>query len=49
MLGDGGIDALGRLDAIDGSIVERLCRAYVAGALGERELFAARLAVEQVR
>jgi hypothetical protein len=49
MLGDDGIEVLARLGAIDDSIIERLCRAYVAGALGERELIAARLAVEQVR
>jgi len=49
MLGDDGIDVLARLGAVDDSIIERLCRAYVAGALGERELIAARLAAEQVR
>jgi hypothetical protein len=49
MLGDGGIELLFRLGAIDDSIVERLCRAHAAGALGERELIAARLAAQQVR
>src|SRR5262249_36921068 len=37
MLGDDGIDVLSGLGAIDDSIIERLCRAYNAGALGQRE------------
>ena len=49
MLGEGGIELLFMLGAIDDSIVERLCRAHAAGALGERELIAARLAAQQVR
>jgi hypothetical protein len=49
MLGDEGIEVLARLGAIDDSIIERLCRSYAAGALGPRELIAARLAAEQVR
>lgn len=49
MLGDDGMEILSRLGAVDDAIVERLCRAYAAGALGGRELIAARLAAEQVR
>lgn len=49
MMGDEGMEVLFRLGAIDDSIIERLCRAHAAGALGERELIAARLAAEQVR
>jgi hypothetical protein len=49
MLGEGGIELLFKLGAIDDAIVERLCRAHAAGALGERELIAARLAAQQVR
>jgi hypothetical protein len=49
MLGDDGIEVLARLGAIDDWLIERLCRAYAAGALGPRELIAARLAAEQVR
>jgi hypothetical protein len=49
MMGDEGMEVLSRLSSIDDSIIERLCRAYAAGALGERELVAARLAAEQVR
>ena len=48
-LGPGGIEILGKLSGLDDLIVERLCRAHVAGRLGERELNAARLAAEQVR
>lgn len=48
-LGPNGIEVLSRLGQLDDAIVERLCRAYFAGALGERELMAARLAAEQVR
>ena len=44
MLGHGGADLLARLSALDDSIVERLCRAYVFGYLGKAELAAARLA-----
>jgi hypothetical protein len=49
MMGDDGMEVLSRLGAIDDSIIERLCRAHAAGALGARELIAARLAAEQVR
>ncbi len=49
MLGDKGIEVLARLGAIDDWLIERLCRAYATGALGPRELIAARLAAEQVR
>jgi hypothetical protein len=49
MLGSNGMEVLGKLGELDDAIVERLCRAYSAGALGERELIAARLAAEQVR
>jgi hypothetical protein len=49
MLGDEGIEILARLGAIDDSIIERLCRAYAAKALGPRELDAAQLAARQVR
>ena len=48
MLGSNGIDVLARLAAVDNSIIDRLCRAYVSGALGTRELAAARLAAQQV-
>jgi hypothetical protein len=49
MMGDDGMEVLSRLGAIDDSIIERLCRSYIVGALGERELLAARLAAAQVR
>ena len=49
MLGDDGMEVLGRLGSIDDSIIERLCRAHTAAALGEQELIAAKLAAEQVR
>jgi hypothetical protein len=49
LLGEDGIDLLFKLGAIDDVIIERLCRAFAAGALGERELVAARLAAQQVR
>jgi hypothetical protein len=48
MLGDDGIDVLSKLGAVDDAIIERLCRAYSGGALGERELIAASLAAKQV-
>lgn len=48
-LGPDGLDLLGRLAAIDDNAVDRLCRAYVAGALTDRERAAARLAAEQAR
>jgi hypothetical protein len=47
MLGDEGMEILSRLGSIDDTIIDRLCRAHVAGALGERELLAARLAAKQ--
>jgi hypothetical protein len=46
MLGNDGIEVLARLATVDNGIIDRLCRAYAAGALGERELAAARLAAE---
>lgn len=49
ILGPNGFDILGRLSRLDDTIVERLCRAHAAGALGDRELMAAKLAAEQVR
>jgi hypothetical protein len=48
MFGANGLDVLVRLASIDDAILERLCRAYAEGALGERDLAAARLAAEQV-
>jgi hypothetical protein len=36
------------LATVETSIIDRLCRAYVSGALGTRELAAARLAAQQV-
>ncbi len=48
MLGKNGLQILGRLAAFDDGIVDRLCRAHAEGRLGERELFAARLAAEQM-
>jgi len=47
MLGPNGWDILSRLSALDDAIVDRLCRAYAEGFLGERDLAAARLAAEQ--
>jgi hypothetical protein len=49
MLGSDGMEILCRLGTVDDAIVERLCRAYVKGALAERELIAAKLAAEQLR
>lgn len=49
ILGPNGFDILGRLSRLDDTIVERLCRAHALGALGDRELMAAKLAAEQVR
>jgi hypothetical protein len=48
-LGNPGVDLLARLGQLDDAHVDRLCRAYEAGMLTERELAAARLAAEQVR
>lgn len=42
MIGANGLDVLVRLASIDDAILERLCRAYAEGALGERDLAAAR-------
>jgi hypothetical protein len=47
MLGINGMDVLARLSAIDDAIVDRLCRAWAEGVLGERDLAAARLAAKQ--
>jgi hypothetical protein len=48
LLGVDGVDLLFRLSQLDPAIIDRLCRAYSLGALGERELSAIRLAAEQV-
>jgi hypothetical protein len=48
-LGSDGFEILARLSSINDAIVERLCRAFACGQLGDRELMAARLAAEQVR
>jgi len=49
LLGPNGMEVLNRLAQLDDVIVDRLCRAYSADALSERELIAARLAAAQVR
>jgi len=48
-LGPDGLELLGRLGALNDRIVERLCRAFAAGMLTERERAAARLAAKQAR
>jgi hypothetical protein len=48
LLGPNGLDLLSRLAALDDGIIDRLCQAHAAGALGRRELAAARLAAEQL-
>jgi hypothetical protein len=48
-LGPEGFDVLAKLGSIDDRIIERLCRAYSAGLLSDREIIAARLAAEQAR
>jgi hypothetical protein len=48
LIGKDGIDVLARLAAFDDAIVDRLCRAYAEGLLGEKELLAACLAAEQM-
>jgi len=48
-LGPDGMELLSRLAAIDDTIVDRLCKAYAANVLTDRERGAARLAAEQVR
>jgi hypothetical protein len=45
--GAGGFDVLARLASIDDAIIDRLCQAFVEGALSERDIAAARLAAEQ--
>jgi hypothetical protein len=47
LLGRDGFDVLSRLAQLDPIIIDRLCRAYLGGALGAREVAAARLAAEQ--
>jgi len=47
MFGAHGFDVLARLASIDDAIIDRLCQAFVEGALSERDLAAARLAAEQ--
>jgi len=49
MLGENGMNILGRLASHDDTIVDRLCRAHAERGLSERELAAARLAAEQMR
>ena len=46
-LGSDGFEVLERLSILDDEIVDRLCRAYASGAVGQRELAAARLAARQ--
>jgi hypothetical protein len=48
-LGPDGMAILARLSELDDRHVHRLCHAYAIGALGDRELAAARLAVQQAR
>lgn len=48
MFGKNGFDVVARLAELDDAIVDRLCRAFAEGQLGEREIYAARLAAEQV-
>src|SRR5262249_11815110 len=48
-LGANGFDVLARLSSIDDAITERLCWAFEAGLVGDRELTAARLAARQAR
>jgi hypothetical protein len=45
--GANGLDILVCLAAIDDAIIDRLCLAFVEGALSDRDLAAARLAAEQ--
>ena len=47
LLGGDGFEVLARLAELDPPAVDRLCRAFAVGALGDRELAAARLAVQQ--
>ena len=49
LLGSDGFEILARLSSINDATVERLCRAFAYGQLGDREVMAARLAAEQVR
>jgi hypothetical protein len=46
--GSNGSDTLERLSRIDDAIVDRLCRDYCDGLIGEREIEAARLAAHQL-
>jgi hypothetical protein len=48
-LGVDGIEVLGQLALLGDDVIERLCTAYVHKMLTDRELAAARLAVEQMR
>src|SRR5689334_20034787 len=47
LLGHDGMEILSSLSQLDDAHVQRLCVAFSIGAVGERELAAARLAVEQ--
>ena len=49
MLGSDGMEILSRLSMLDDAHVERLCQAHESGALGPRELAAARLAAQQIK
>jgi hypothetical protein len=48
LLGSNGMEILSQLSALDDDIVSRLCRAFSDGAVGRRELAAARLAAEHL-
>ncbi len=45
--GANGFEILARLASIDDAIIDRLCQAFLEGALSERDIAAARLAAEQ--
>lgn len=47
LLGEDGMEILSRLSELSDAHVQRLCDAFAIGAVGDRELAAARLAVEQ--
>src|SRR4051794_16901643 len=48
LLGTNGGQVLERLSQLDDRIVDRLCRAFIEGALSQRDLAAARLAANQM-
>lgn len=45
--GPSGFDILSQLASIDDSVIDRLCQAFVEGALSERDVAAAHLAARQ--